>query len=85
MYEPGCITWVLVNNVCFPSEQNHAEAYFLLVGYHSILSLGCMPGPRKTADLIYSMPQMFIGCFLHTRPGRCLKIMNQGEIDRIPE
>lgn len=57
----------------FQVTKDIAEASFLLIGYHSVLSLAVMPGSRETEDLIYLNPCMFIRCLLP-----------KGEIDRVP-
>lgn len=84
MHEPGCIICVLVCDVFFPGDQKHWSGLFF-VRYTAFAARFGTPGSRETAEPIHSNPQMFTGCLLNTRQGRCLKILYKGEIDRVPD
>ena len=66
-------------DVCFPSDQK--DLFFgLWIPLCSQLGLVCL-GQGEMADLIHSISGMFIGHILHKRLGKCLKILDKGEID----
>lgn len=66
MYELGCITRVLVYDVCFSSDQKYCRGFFFFFfGHLGTIAFSAwfgMRGSRETADLKHSGPQMFIGC-----------------------
>ena len=64
---------LLEYGVCFPSDQK--DLFFVLwIPLCSQLGLVCL-GQGEMAGLIHSIPGKFI------RLGRCLKILDKGEID----